>query len=126
MAIKKETKECPYCWEDIQSTAIKCRYCWEFLDWRKKETKEKKLESKVWDFSNCRILRIESFSRVSKVRCPRCWYIGKPKYQSWSYSWCLAFILICCAIIPWLLYIAFSKSWKYVCPQCWQDFLEKL
>lgn len=35
----KNTKECPYCGETIQASAIKCRYCQSWLDGRDEESR---------------------------------------------------------------------------------------
>lgn len=40
-------KTCPYCWEEIQTTAKKCRYCWEWLNDKKNdEVKENNKDNK--------------------------------------------------------------------------------
>lgn len=127
---EKAMKECPYCWEEILETAKKCKHCWEFLDDElraEKEWKEVKETSStsIWNYSWCWIIKRWLFEWTPEIICPKCWYKWKAKYVSWSYSWCLFIILLFLAIIPWLLYYAFSNWWKFLCPQCWEDHLKK-
>ncbi|MCM1264727.1 MAG: zinc ribbon domain-containing protein [Candidatus Gastranaerophilales bacterium] len=48
MSIENDTKRCPYCGEEIKSTAIKCKHCGEFLN----EDKIDNSDSNVLDNKN--------------------------------------------------------------------------
>jgi len=43
---EETTKACPYCGEQILTTAIKCKHCGEFLDKKPQETQPEKQKKK--------------------------------------------------------------------------------
>ena len=111
--MEKETKECPFCWEEILATAVKCKHCWEFLDWTKREETTTSNQF-AW---------IINYKSWLQVRCPSCWYEWKPKNKV-GWSTLVELILLICGILPWILYSIYRRtSWTAKCPKCWNTML---
>jgi len=109
--MEKETKACPYCWEEILATAKKCKHCGEFLDWTKRE--EQSVSASVIPYN-----------KKLTIKCPNCWYEWKPKKDTpWSiWTELLLWIFF---IVPWLIY-SFWRMWAKgtcKCPKCWNTAL---
>lgn len=49
--------------------------------------------------------------------CTQCGYQGKPIMES-KQNGCFAFVLLCCFIIPGILYVLFTQGKRKVCPKC--------
>ena len=109
----EETKKCPSCAENIKLEAKKCRYCGEDL--------EKDVKNKVVKW----LIPYKSFSSAPLIRCDRCNYEWKAKlYKRWNTL--ITIILLCFAILPWIIYMIWRWSYSYICPNCKNDFLQKI
>jgi hypothetical protein len=107
----EETKKCPFCWEEVKAIAKKCKHCWESLD-EKDRIPEKKMPISLWWVK-------------PQIRCKKCGYEWKAKYyQKWNAL--ITIILFLCFIIPWIIYMIWRGKPYWVCPNCWNDLLQKL
>lgn len=108
---EKETKDCPYCWEEILATAKKCKHCWEFLDW----TQKKQDGQFAWNIN---------YKSWMKIKCPSCWYEWKAK-KIINGSSVVEFLLLLLWIFPWIIYAIWRRfsTGKAKCPKCWNTLL---
>lgn len=107
----KETKACPYCWEEILAAAKKCKHCGEFLDWTQRPQPQA-------------VTQIIPYNRKLIIDCPNCWYSGKPNKNTPGNFW-TELLLYFIMILPWLIYtiwrLCSTKTCK--CPKCWNELL---
>lgn len=89
-------KKCKFCFWEMNDEAFVCPACW------KSECEEKKYAL---------------FTRWH-VFCPECWFLWKAVIWKRRWRTLITIVLLCCAIIPWLLY-SLRRWWAYyVCPKC--------
>lgn len=62
-----KTRQCPFCAEEIQRSALKCKHCGEFLDGRKKEQQPEKVVVKEKGHSGCGLILIIALGIVVAI-----------------------------------------------------------
>ena len=92
--------KCPFCSEAILADAKKCKHCGEFLDRRNASAPAAVLGP-------------------GDVICPNpnCRYQGPPRKVARG-SILVALLLLCCFILPGVLYAIFMQGYRYHCPRC--------
>jgi len=56
---------------------------------------------------------------MKNITCPRpeCGYVGKPRRKDKG-SILVALFLLCCGIVPGIVYLAATSGCRYYCPKC--------
>jgi TM2 domain-containing membrane protein YozV len=116
----KDTKQCPFCSEDIKFEAIKCKHCWSDLDsakvgamsWNSIKYKDQKLAGVLWIFL---------------------WWAWIHKFYLWMYIQWILYLVFIWTFIPaiiglfeWISYFSYSKEyWDFKFNGIWIEPNEK-
>lgn len=106
----KQTKACPFCGEEILSTAVKCKHCGEFLD----------PKAAPRPTAPAAPLRKPDLAK-GEFECANCHYIGLPTKKAKA-NMLLTILLLCLGGIPGLIYMVAYSGYKFLCPKCGYNF----
>ena len=106
----KQTKDCPFCGEEILASARKCKHCGEFLDGSAPPAPSAPQKQ----------IRKPNLAK-GEFQCPNCQYIGMPTKKPKGNT-LVALLLFFLFALPGLIYVVAYSGYKYLCPKCGYNF----